>query len=432
MRLLFLCPHFDPDLHAATGEVMTKLVHELADRGHEINVVTSLPWYRGHRVEPEWRGRPWRVERFGWGSVVRVWPFPTDKTNVGARAVGFGGFTALVTAAALTLGRHDVVLGMSPPIFLGDAAAVVARRWQAPMVFNTQDIFPDVAIELQAMSSERVIALAQRHERWLYRKADAVTVLSADQAENVCSKLPPDQRSKVRIIHNFVDLDRIQIVDRHNHYRLRHDLGDKTVVMYSGNVGLSQSFDLIRVAAEYYRPRPDVHFVVNGEGAARPTVDAWAANLDNVTVTDFSPRDQVSEVLGAADLQLILLRRGLARSSTPSKLYANLAAGRPILAAIDEGSEVANTLTESGAGLSVPPDDPTSFLAALDALLADPHELQVMGKRARAHVERWMTPEHQATCYDELFAELVSTITPRESKTTRRLRAMVARSSEPG
>ena len=408
MRFLFLCPHFRPDLHAATGEVMTKLVEGLADRGHEIDVVTSLPWYQGHRVDPDWRGRPWRVERTEWGKVVRVWPFPTDKTNIATRALGFGGFTALAGGAALSLGRHDAVLAMSPPIVLGDAGLLAARAWRVPFVLNVQDIFPDVAVDLGALSNPRVIDLAQRYERRLYRLADAVTVLSQDQADNVTAKMTPaDQAAdKVHIIQNFVDRDRIQVVDKANEYRRLHQLGTKTVVMYSGNVGLSQSFDLIRVTAEQWQLRPDVQFVINGEGAARPEVDRWASGLDNVTVADFASRDQVSQVLGAADVQLILLKRGLARSSTPSKLYANLAAGRPVLASIDEGSEVAATLAAARAGVSVPPEDPEAFQKALATMVDDPLQLEAMGHNARAYIEHCMSPQEQAERYESLFAAL--------------------------
>lgn len=408
LRILVLCPHFEPDLHAATGEVMTRLVEGLAKRGHQITVVTSLPWYRSHDVEAEWRGRPWRVERTAWGRVVRVWPFPTAKSNIAARALGFGGFTALAAAAALVQGRHDVVLAMSPPIFLGDAAWLTAKRWGVPLVFNVQDIFPDVAVELGALNNARVIELARRHERSLYRRSDAVTVLSEDQAANVRAKLPLEQQSKVAIIHNFVDLDRVPMLPtRDTNYRYQHGLTGKTVVMYAGNVGLSQSFDLIRAAARRWADRPDVAFVINGEGALRPEVDAWAASLPNVTVADFVPRDQVGDLLGAADLQLILLKRGLARSSTPSKLYGALASGRAILASIDEGSEVATVVEEAGAGRAVPPEDTYAFLAALESMLSDRSALVDMGRRGRAYVEAWMTPERQAERYDELFTGLI-------------------------
>ncbi len=406
MNLLFLCPHFEPDLHAATGEVMSRLVHSLAERGHRIDVVTSLPWYHRHMVEPEWSGRPWRKETTEFGSIIRVWPFPTNKTNVPARALGFVGFTALVAGAALTLPKPDVVLAMSPPIFLADAASTVARRWGVPFVFNVQDIFPDVAIELGALNNPKVVAWAKKHERSVYRRAEAITVLSQDQADNVRAKV--DDPEKVHIIQNFVDLDRVHVVDRATDYRRRHGLLDKTVVMYSGNVGLSQSFDLVRAAADAYADRPDVHFVINGEGAARNEVDQWAATRANVLVTDFAPREAVSDVLGSADLHLVLLKEGLSRSSTPSKLYGILAAGRPLLASIDEGSEVAVIVDQAGAGTSVPPEDVRAFLDALGDLLNDPVELDEMGERARWFVERCLTPEVQAEAYEKLFFAMVS------------------------
>ena len=398
---------------------MTQLVEALAERDHRISVVTSLPWYRGHKVDPAWSGRPWRREKTEWGQVVRVWPFPTDKTNIPARALGFGGMTSIAGGLGLTLGHHDVVMAMSPPVFLGDAAWLVAKRLGAPLVFNTQDIFPDIAVELGVLRGRRVVELARRHEASIYRRADAITVLSEDQARNVRTKILSDRRSglrgrrtgtiddKVHVIHNFVDLDRIRPFDRNNEYRRRHGLTGKTVVMYSGNVGLSQSFDLIRAAANRWADDPDLVFVINGEGAARVDVDRWARSMPNVRVVDFGSRDDVPMILGAADLHVVLLRRGLAKSSTPSKLYGILAAGRPVLASIDEGSEVSSVIKEHDLGLAVPPDDEWSFCRALDQLLANREELAAMGERGRAFAEAWLTPRAQAAAYEALFDRLM-------------------------
>ncbi len=412
MKILLLCPHFEPDLHAATGEVMTKLVNGLAERGHVITVVTSLPWYRGHQVADEWRGRPWRTEHTAWGKVIRCWPFPTTKNNIPARAVGFLGQTSLATALAATTGKHDVVLGMSPPIFMGDAAWAMAKKNRAPLVFNTQDIFPDIAVSLGALTNERVIALARRYEKSIYRRADAVTVLSKDQAANVNAKIrassgDANSEDKVHIIHNFVDLNRIQPVDRNNDYRRRYNLEDKTVVMYSGNVGLSQSFELVHQAALQWADDPNVHFVINGEGAAHASVAQWAEPLDNVTMIPFGPREDVPQILGAADIHMILLRRGLAASSTPSKLYGILAASRPVLASIDEGSEVCTVVRDAGCGLSVEPDDPWAFNQALEKLLTNRDELLQMGRRGRAYAESCLSPEAQAEAYEALFRQLL-------------------------
>ncbi len=409
MKLLLFCPHFRPDLHAATGEVMTELVYSLAKRHYEVSVVTSLPWYRGHAVEPEWRGRPWRTEKTDWGQIVRVWPFPTDKSNIVGRLAGFAGMTSMAAALGARLGRHDIVMGMSPPIFFGDAAWTNARIWRVPMVFNVQDIFPDVAVELGALSNQTVISLAERYERSLYRRCDAVTVLSEDQAANVRAKLgsSASTNNKVKIIQNFVDGERIKPVAKENDYRRAHNLEGKKVVMYSGNVGLSQSFDLIRVAAEKFADRSDVVFVINGEGAARSEVENWAEPMSNVRVVNFGRRQDVPDILGAADLHLVLLKTGLARSSTPSKLYGIMAAGRPLLASVDEGSEVAAVIEKTGAGLAVGPEDEWAFVRALDELLADPLSLDQMGDKARSYAETWLTPDSQAEAYDKLFRSLV-------------------------
>ncbi len=410
MRILVLCPHFAPDLHAATGEVMTQLVHALAERGHTVDVVTSLPWYRDHDVEPEWRGRPVRSETTTFGSITRVWPFPTDKGSVVSRAMAFAAQTALSFAVAVPKKRPDVVLAMSPPIFFGSAARMLAARFRVRFVFNVQDIFPDVAVDLGMLKNERAIAVAKRLERSLYRSADAVTVLSEDQAANVRSKMDVSHADRVHIIPNFVDTTRVTVVDRMTDYRRRNNIGDDLVIMYSGNVGFSQSFHLIEAAARHFADREvdgrPIRFVINGEGAARPAVESWSRDLSNVTVTDFAPRDQVSDALGTADLHLILLSAGLAKSSTPSKLYGILAAGRPVLASIDLGSDADRIISDAEAGIVVPPDDPDAFIEALEELVRDRSKLQMLGRKAHDYVGRLITPDQQAQAYETLFAQL--------------------------
>ena len=119
LRIAVLCPHFAPDT-APTGEVITRIVTELAALGHELHVVTALPWYREHRIEDEWQGTLRRRELTEWGSITRVNPFPgDDKRNLLRRAMGFAGFSALAGLASLPGGRVDAVIAMSPPLTMG-------------------------------------------------------------------------------------------------------------------------------------------------------------------------------------------------------------------------------------------------------------------------------------------------------------------------
>ena len=406
MNLTIIAPHFTPDV-APTGEVMTSIAEHLVARGHRLHVVTSLPWYRHHRIEHGWHGRLVRTETTDWGRISRVHPFPTDKTNVPARAVAFGGFTVLAGLVGL-VGRQrpDAVLAMSPPLTLGLAGWLVARARRAPFVFNIQDVFPDVAIEAGVLTGHRAIAGAQALERFTYRRSDAVTVLSEDLADNLRAKLEPGERGRIRVIPNFIDIGRVTPGNRHNDYRAEFGLGERRVVMYAGNLGYSQPVGLVLEAARRLAGREDVVFVINGAGSAKLALEAEAKALPNLVFVDLQPRERLAEVLGAADVHLVLLRSGFARSSVPSKLYSILAASRPLVASVDPGTEVARVVEEAGAGTAVAPDDPDALVEALLRLVDDPDGADAMGEAGRRFVETWPSPADVARRYEELFTEL--------------------------
>jgi colanic acid biosynthesis glycosyl transferase WcaI len=406
VRLVTVVPHFEPDV-APTGDVAARLVRELAARDHRIEVVTSLPWYRDHRIEDGYAGRMVRHEDTPWGRITRVNPFPSsDKTNLLRRAGSYLGFSSLATAMGMRTGPADGVLAMSPPLTLGVAGWAVARRRRVPYVFNVQDVFPDVAIELGYFTNARVIKATRRLERWCYDHADAVTVLSEDLRANVAAKAA--RPSTVRVIPNFVDTDAIVPSEPENSYRREYGLSGKTVIMYAGNVGLSQSLETVLEAAAALDLEEEVVFVVNGQGARREELRARARGLDNVVFVDMQPAARLPEVLAAGDIHLVPLKKGLAASSVPSKTYSILAAGRPLVASVDRGSEVARVVEQSSAGVSVPPEDAEALTKALKALLGAPVERARMGVAGRAFVERWASPAAVAQMYEELFLELAS------------------------
>jgi colanic acid biosynthesis glycosyl transferase WcaI len=91
----------------------------------------------------------------------------------------------------------------------------------------------------------------------------------------------------------------------------------------------------------------------------------------------------------------------------PSKMYSILAAGRPIVASVDPGTEVATVVERAGAGLTVPPDDPEAFTKAIARLVSDREEAARMGAAGRVFVENWASPAAVAAQYEALFRELI-------------------------
>jgi colanic acid biosynthesis glycosyl transferase WcaI len=403
LRLAVLCPHFAPDT-APTGEVMTRIVHELAALGHELHVVTALPWYREHRIEPGWEGRYVRRETTEWGSITRVHPFPgDDKKNLVRRALGFAGFSVLAGLGSLPGGRVDAVIAMSPPLTMGLTGWLTHLVRRGPLVFNIQDVFPDAAVETGAITNRHIIRVARWLERVSYHRAAAVTVLSDDLRENVAAKVRPSHRTRVHVIPNFVDTEFIAPADRRTAFRAELGIGDEPVVLYAGNVGFSQSLDMVVAAAARF---PQATFVINGDGAARGALEELAAGLTNVRFSGYQPKERVPEVLASGDIHLVPLKRGLGRVSVPSKTYSILAAGRPVLAAIDPGTEVPRMLAASGGGVAVGPDDPAAFEAALGALLADLPAARAMGTAGREWVLGAASPAAVASAYEQLIRSL--------------------------
>ena len=409
MRLLVITPHLSPDT-APTGVVVSRIVDEMGAAGHDVHVVTSLPWYREHRVEDGWSGRLVRRGSQGSASVVRLQPFAGRKERLVGRALGFAAFSgtaALVAVAAR--GPFDAVVALSPPLTLAPAGWIAARRHRCPLVLNVQDVFPDVAIEVEAITSPLAIRLFRSLERFSYRRSDAVTVLSDDLAANVVGKLPGSSSDPlVRVISNFVDTTAIRPLDRDTTYRSELGLGERTVVMYAGNLGHSQSLWIIVEAARRHRDRDDIAYVINGGGVAAGELGRAAEELPNLTVVGYQPAERVPEVLATADMHVVALRRGLAASSVPSKMYSILAAGRPLIASVDEGSEVARVVGEAGAGVAVPPEDAEAFIAAVERLASDAEERWSMGASGRAWAEQWASPRSVAEAHMQLMGELLS------------------------
>ena len=414
MNIVVLCPHFTPDV-APTGEVMTSIAGALAELGHRLHIVTSLPWYQQHTLEPGWDGQLVRHQSTSWGTVTRVHPFPTDKSNLPARAVAFGGFTALATFEGIvSAAEPDVVLAMSPPLTLGLAGWAVATTRRVPFVFNIQDVFPDVAVELGLLTGRRAIAAASWLERVSYRRADAVTVLSDDLADNVRAKITrglapaaaATQAAKVRVIPNFIDTAWITPGPLENAYRADYGLTGKRVVMYAGNVGLSQSLDLVLDAAAALRHETDVAFVINGGGAARPDLERRARGLDEPPFRGHAAQAPPARGAGrgrrprgAPEARPGLVERAVEAVLDPGRR-------RPLVASVDPGTEVERSMDQAGAGVAVPPDDPEAFTKALRRLLDDPEGAAAMGPSGRTSSSRGRRRPRSVRPIEALFTEL--------------------------
>jgi len=403
MRIMIVSLYFHPD-RAANAVIMTRLAQELAKLGHKIRVICAMPHYDTNAIWPDYRGKLLQRDKLGDIDIVRVWLYvPAEKTRLLGRIWNYLTFNLFSTLAGLVGPRPDVILAPSPPLTIGLTAWLLGLLRRAPYVYNVQDIYPDVAIRLGALANKRVIRFLFLLERFVYHHAGAISVLSEGFRRNLGSKGVPTE--KIAIIPNFVDTEFIKPGPKQNALARRERLADRFVVLFAGNMGMAQGLDQMLEAADLLRDSPGILFLLAGGGTARAALEHEAARreLENVRFLPFMAFEHMCDLHAASDVCLIPLRRGIAQESVPSKALTIMAAGRPVVAAVEDDSDIGRLLCTSGCGLVVPPEDPKALSEAILTLYDDPTCRAQLGASGRRYVVAHHTPKIIARKYDTLL-----------------------------
>jgi glycosyltransferase involved in cell wall biosynthesis len=380
-RVLFLNRSFWPD-REATGQFLGELCDDLS-MDHEVTIVAG-PSY-GAEHEDRAGFRLWSRERRGKVTIIRTWGTRLSKSNLAGRLVNLGTYYLLAAIVAFRLPRPDVIVAETDPPLLGALAAVLKRRWGCRLVYNVRDLYPDIAEVTGGVRSPFLLDLLRRGNDYAYERADLIVTLGNDMARRIIDKgVPAD---KVVVVPDWVDCGRIRPLDSNP---FRRSFGDKFVVMYSGNIGLSQQLEAVLDAAGRLRDDQRILFAIIGEGARKKWLEerAHAMGLTNVIFLPYQPLENLGQSLSAADLHLIPLAPGAAGCLVPSKIYGILAAGRPFIAMMEESAEVAQIARQDAVGFVVRPGDVDALIGTIRQAVDAPEHLKQMGVRARRLAEQ--------------------------------------------
>ena len=391
MKILLYSANFAPE-PTGIGKYSGEMAAWLAARGHQVRVVCAPPYYPAWQVAPGWRWPPWRREQW---QGVDVWRAPLW---VPRRPGGLSRVLHLLSFALASLPvvliqafwRPAVVLTVAPFFVCAPAGWLTARLCGAKAWLHVQDFEIDVAFQmglLEGAAARRAVLAA---ERWLLRRFDRVSSISRRMLERLVHKGVPSAR--VRPLPNWVDVDALRPLERPSAYRAELGIAaDAVVALFSGTLGPKQALLLIPQAARQLQQQPGIVFVVCGDGVMQQALAAACAGLDNVRLLPLQPAARLGELLGLADLHLLTQSPDAQDLVLPSKLSGMLASGRPVLATVRQGSEIADLL--QGSGVVVQPDDAQGLADAVRHLAAQPALRATLGRQARRVAEREMGRE---------------------------------------
>ncbi|OGO27664.1 MAG: glycosyltransferase WbuB [Chloroflexi bacterium RBG_16_52_11] len=317
-------------------------------------------------------------------TILRAYIYPALHRSFVHRVLSFISFMVSSFVAGLRVKGVTLVWGTSPPIFQSLTAWAVARLKRTPFLFEVRDLWPAFAVAVGVLRHPLLIKVSEWIERFLYAHADLVVVNSPGFITYV------QQRGarRVELVPNGSEPEMFDPQADGRQFRDQYNLAGKFVVMYAGAHGLSNDLNTLLDAAAHLLNQAEISIVLVGAGKDKPALFARAAamGLSNVIFTPPIPKGQMAQALAAADACIAILKPiELYKTVYPNKVFDYMAAGRPVILAID--GVIREVVEGAGAGIFVPPGDAAKLAEAINNLANDRLVARAMGLAGRRCVE---------------------------------------------
>ncbi len=410
MRVLLLNQVYHPD-PAATAQHADDLARHLVREGHEVHVIASRALYGSKGAALPAR------ETIEGVQVHRVGRSIFGKASILARVADFGLFYILAVLKAFAVPKPDVVVCFTTPPFIALAGWSLRLLRGSRFVYWVMDLYPDLPVACGVMKPNSIpTRLFEAINRFCLKRADRSVVLGRCMQQRVLDKGAPADR----VVHIGVWPGQRDSADApppsrlYNPYRKEWQLGDRFVVMYSGNFGLGHDVETMLEAAKSLHEDPAwsdrVRFVFAGGGKKKAIVEAFVSEhqLTNCVLAPYQPRERLSDSLSCADLHMASLLEGVEGIMVPCKLFGIMAAARPCAFIGHPTSELSRVLAENDAGTTVRQGDSVGLAEFIKGLADDPDRTRRLGENARRALDTAYSTGAACTRWQRLLEDVVA------------------------
>jgi colanic acid biosynthesis glycosyl transferase WcaI len=407
MRILIYSYNYHPE-PIGIAPLMTELAEGMVKRGHEVRVVTAMPWYPEAEIYPQYQNKLFLTERINGVKIQRCFIWTSTARSLKNRALFELSFATLSLVQAFNGWRPDVILLTVPGLPVCVPAWLVSRIYRTPLVLNLQDILPDAAVHVGLITNEKLIKIFKFLEKFAYEKATKISVIADGFTKNITAKGVPSE--KIVEISNWVDVDNIKPLPRENNYfRQDYQLEDKFVVLYSGNIALTQGLETVIEAAKLLEGIPEIAVVIVGEKKALIRLEEYCqqCGVKKVRLLPFQPQEKLAEMYAGTDVGLVVQKKNVVDFNMPSKIQKLLASGLAIIASVPDTGTAARAIENSGGGLVVSPEDPQMLADAIVKLYDDRDLTQKLGIASRKFAEENYAFSGALDRYEQLFNSLI-------------------------
>ncbi len=387
-----------------TGYYLTRIAEGLAEH-FDVKVICGQPNYAARGTKAAKREIRQGVE------IFRVWGTTLDKDVLPLRLINMLTLgISMFIQSVRKIGKGEAVLVVSAPPSLPFGTALAAKIRRAGYSVILQDKYPEILIAVgKAQPQSWFCRALSRLNTRLYDAADKIVVVGRDMKELTASQMskPSDGKDKIAVIQNWAALEEVEPLPKSENPLLK-ELGllDKFVFLYAGNMGHPQDLESIVECAGKLKDDARFHFLFIGSGVKRKWLEREVGEkkLANVTVIAPRHRSQQKIFLNACDVGLVPLVSRMYGVAMPSRTYNFLAAGKPILALTEAGSEIAQVIEEDRVGWFVSPHDAENLRRMMDKIYAERDEIPAMSRRARQAALEKYSVEAAIDKFNKVFA----------------------------
>jgi glycosyltransferase involved in cell wall biosynthesis len=384
-------------LDEAGGTRHHELARFLIQKGHSVTVIASpISYLTGHSSHKH-------KEVIEGVTILRAYTYNALHKSFVHRVFAFLSFMFSSFFVGLGVKNVDVVWGTSPPIFQGLTAWALARLKRAKFLFEVRDLWPDFAVAVGVLKNQTLIKWSLRLESFLYRHADQMVVNSPGYVEHVKAR----GAKSVELIPNGADPEMFNPLDKGELFREANQLTGMFVVLYAGAHGISNDLGVVLECAEILGQNPVIRFVLLGDGKEKANLQAQAAQmgLKNVIFLPSVPKSGMGAVLAGSDACIAILKPlDEYKTTYPNKVFDYMAAGRPVVLAIE--GVIREVVELADCGVFPRPGDAQDMANAIQFLEAGRKHSATMGLNGRAYLEENFSRENLAQKLSNLFEKM--------------------------
>lgn len=381
-----------------------EIAQYLTSRGHRVTIIASPVSYLTGKSQAKQNGSEQRRESESGVTVLRAYTYPALHRSFVHRVFSFLSFMISSFIIGLKVSDVDLVWGTSPPIFQSLTTWAIARLKQVPFLLEIRDLWPAFAIAVGVLRQPILVRASEWLERFLYRNADHVVVNSPGFIDHVRAGGAVD----VELVPNGADVSMFDPQSKGENFRQIHELEDKFIALYAGAHGMSNDLGILLSAAQMLEDRSEILFILIGDGKEKPALEAQAKNLGlvNLKFIPPAPKKEMPDVLAAANTCIAILKPiPLYATVYPNKVFDYMAAGRPVVLAME--GVIKKVVESAEAGVAIALGDPTTLANTIRYLADHPQEGMRMGLRGNAYVKDHFNRPDQAGKLGQIIENLV-------------------------